>query len=160
MAHPAGELARRAVEGHDLLRLAPRNEVDLHAAWHLARVLRELNPDLVHAHDPHGVAIAALALSFRLTSKGPPLFASRRVAFHLKSHAFSRWKHRQVDCFIAASNSIRDVLLSDGIDAARIATVYEGIDVERVRAEPAVNIHAELWLPTNAPIVGATAALT
>jgi glycosyltransferase involved in cell wall biosynthesis len=86
--------------------------------------------------------------------------ASRRVAFHLKNHAFSRWKYHQVDRFIAASEAIHQILVDDGIDPARIVTIYEGIDVDRVQAEPPVNMHAELWLPTNAPLVGAIGALT
>ncbi|HEV3215992.1 MAG TPA: glycosyltransferase family 4 protein [Vicinamibacterales bacterium] len=160
LAHPEGELAKRASEGHDLLKLAPRTEVDLHAGWRLSRIIRELKPDLVHAHDPHAVAAAALALAFNTSSEGPGLIASRRVAFHLKPNAFSRWKYRQVDCFIAASASIHATLLNDGIEPSKIATVYEGIDVHRIQAEPRASIHAELWLPTNAPIVGATGALT
>jgi glycosyltransferase involved in cell wall biosynthesis len=160
VAHPEGELAHRASEGHDLIRLAPRTEVDLSAAWRLSRIIKELKPDVIHAHDPHGVALASLALSFGTSSQGPALIASRRVAFHLKPHAFSRWKYRQVDCFIAASDSIHALLLNDGIEAARIVTIYEGIDLHRVQAEPALNIHAEFWLPTHAPIVGAVGALT
>ena len=65
-----------------------------------------------------------------------------------------------MDCFIAASESIRDILAGDGIDAAKTVTVYEGIDIERIQSEPPVNIHAELWLPTHAPIVGAAGAFT
>jgi glycosyltransferase involved in cell wall biosynthesis len=160
VAHPEGELAARASEGHDLIRLAPRAEVDLHAGWKLSRIIKDLRPDIVHAHDPHAVALASLALSFMTGGKCPGLIASRRVAFHLKGHAFSRWKYHQVDCFVAASNAIRDMLIGDGIDADRVVTVYEGIDLHRVQLEPAANIHAELWLPTHAPIVGAVAALT
>jgi len=160
VAHPDGELATRASEGHDLIRLAPRAEVDLHAAWKLSRIVKDLRPDIVHAHDPHAVALASLALSFMTSGKCPGLIASRRVAFHLKGNAFSRWKYHQVDCFVAASNAIRDMLIGDGIDANRVVTVYEGIDLHRVQGEPAANIHAEFWLPTHAPIVGAVAALT
>jgi L-malate glycosyltransferase len=160
VAHPEGELATRASEGHDLIRLAPRAEVDLHAGWKLSRILKDLKPDIVHAHDPHAVALASLALSFLTSGHCPPLVASRRVAFHLKGHAFSRWKYHHVDCFIAASNAINQMLVGDGIDPARVVTVYEGIDLHRIQAEPAVNIHAEFWLPTHAPVVGAVAALT
>jgi glycosyltransferase involved in cell wall biosynthesis len=160
VAHPDGELATRASEGHDLIRLAPRAEVDLHAAWKLSRIVKDLGPDIVHAHDPHAVALASLALSFMTSGKCPGLVASRRVAFHLKGNAFSRWKYHQVDCFLAASNAIRDMLIGDGIDANRVVTVYEGIDLHRVQGETAANIHAEFWLPTHAPIVGAVAALT
>ena len=160
VAHPDGELAARASEGHDLVRLAPRAEVDLHAGWKLSRIVKDLRPDVVHAHDPHAVALASLALSFLTSGKCPRLIASRRVAFRLKGNAFSRWKYHQVECFIAASNAIRDMLIADGIDRDRIVTVYEGIDLHRVQAEPAANIHAEFWLPTHAPVVGAVAALT
>ena len=160
IAHPEGELAARASEGHDLIRLAPRAEVDLHAGWKLSRIIKDLVPDILHAHDPHAVALSSLALSFLTSGKCPALVASRRVAFHLKGHAFSRWKYHQVDCFVAASHAIRQMLVGDGIDPDRIVTVYEGIDLQRVEAEPAVNIHAEFWLPTQAPIVGAVAALT
>ena len=41
----------------------------------------------------------------------PALVASRRVDFHLKGNSFSRWKYRQVDCFIAASEAIRQMLV-------------------------------------------------
>ena len=160
VAHPEGELAQRASEGHDLIRLAPRAEVDLHAGWKLSRIIKDLRPDVVHAHDPHAVALSSLALSFMTSGKCPRLVASRRVAFHLKGHAFSRWKYHQVDCFVSASNAIREMLIGDGIAPDRIVTVHEGIDLHRVQAEPAANIHAEFWLPTQAPIIGAVAALT
>ena len=160
VAHPDGELAQRASEGHDLIRLAPRTEVDLHAGWKLSRIIKELKPAIVHAHDPHAVALASLAISFNTSDRSPAIVAARRVAFHLKGHAFSRWKYHQVDCFIAASDAIRQTLAGDGIDPSKIVTVYEGIDVHRVQAEPAANIHAEFWLPTHAPVVGAVGALT
>lgn len=160
IAHPEGELAQRASEGHDLVRMAPRTEVDLHAGWKLSRIIKQLRPDILHAHDPHAVAVSALALSFMTSGKCPGLIASRRVAFHLKGNAFSRWKYHQVDCFVAASDAIRQMLIGDGIDGDRVVTIYEGIDLHRIDAEPPANIHAEFWLPTHAPIVGAVAALT
>ena len=40
-------------EGLDLIPLAPRHEIDLAAAWRLSRVLKQLRPDVIHAHDPH-----------------------------------------------------------------------------------------------------------
>src|SRR5471030_3335268 len=63
VAHPDGELRRRAAEGLELIPLAPRMEMDLSAAWKFSRVIKRLNPDVIHAHDPHGVAMASLALS-------------------------------------------------------------------------------------------------
>lgn len=159
VAHPDGELRRRSAEGLDLVPLAPRSEVDLSAAWRLARVVKRLRPDVIHAHDPHGVAMAALALSMGSMDSAPALVASRRVDFHLKSNSLSRWKHRMVDCFICASEAIRQLLLTDGIAADRTVTVHEGIDVGHVEAAPPVNVHEVLWLPHHAPLIGAVGAL-
>jgi glycosyltransferase involved in cell wall biosynthesis len=159
VAHPSGELRRRAAEGLDLVPLAPRAELDLHAAWRLSRVIKQLRPDVVHAHDPHGVAMSAIALSMSTEARKPTLVASRRVDFHLRSSALSRWKYRQVDCFICASEAIRRMLVSDGIPAARTVTVHEGIDLAKAAAAPAAELHQELWLPHGAPLVGNVAAL-
>ena len=159
VAHPTGELRRRAEEGLDLIPLAPRMEMDLTAAWRLSRVLRQLRPDIVHAHDPHAVAMAALALSMHTGSARTGLVASRRVDFHLGRNALSRWKYRQVDLFICASEAIRQMLLRDGIPRPKAVTVHEGIDLEHVAAAPRADLHNELWLPHDAPIVGNVAAL-
>src|SRR3979490_843460 len=73
VAHPDGELRRRAAEGLELVPLAPRTEMDLTAAWRFARVIKRLAPDVIHAHDPHGVAMASLALSLGASSaRGRP----------------------------------------------------------------------------------------
>lgn len=161
VAHPEGELLRRAAEGLELIPLAPKSEMDLSAGWRLARVIKRLNPDIVHAHDPHGVAMASLALSLGSSSIGraPVFVASRRVDFHLKGNSFSRWKYRQVDCFIAASEAIRRMLVADGVPDDRTVTVHEGVDVDRIAAVPEVNIHEAFWLPHGAPVVGNVAAL-
>src|ERR671918_1068961 len=63
VAHPDGELRQRAREGLDVMPLAPKTEMDLAAAFRLARVIKQVHPEVIHAHDPHGVAMAALALS-------------------------------------------------------------------------------------------------
>jgi glycosyltransferase involved in cell wall biosynthesis len=159
VAHSGGELRQRAKEGLDLVPLAPKTEMDLSAAWRLSRVIKQLKPDIVHAHDPHGVAMAALALSMSTQLAKPPLVASRRVDFHLRGSSLSRWKYRQVDCFICASEAIRQMLVGDGVTDARTVTVHEGIDLGRVEAAPPAHLHEELWLPHHAPIVGNVAAL-
>src|SRR5262245_54158619 len=144
VAHPNGELQRRAQEGLELIPLAPRTEMDLTAAWRFSRLLKRLSPDVIHAHDPHGIAMASLALSLGAGASagrpGPALVAARRVDFHLNHNSFSRWKHRQVDCFVAASEAIRQMLVADGVAADKTVTVHEGIDVEHVTAAPPLNV--------------------
>lgn len=159
VAHGEGELYRRASEGPDLVALAPRNEVDLTAAWKLSRIIRDWRPGIVHAHDPHAVAMAALALSFGAPDPRPRLVVSRRVDFHLQKHSFSRWKYRQADLFLAASSAIKDVLVHDGIPPVRVVVVHDGIDVAKIERLPTVDVHAEFWLPHGAPVLVNVGAL-
>jgi glycosyltransferase involved in cell wall biosynthesis len=159
VAHPEGELYRRAAEGPDLVPLAPHNEIDLSAAWKLSRIVRDWKPQIVHAHDPHAVAMAGLALSFSAPEPRPKIVASRRVDFHLQGHSFSKWKYRQVDLFVAASQAIRGVLEHDGIPSSRIVVVHDGIDVAKIGRLPTLDLHAELWLPHKAPVIVNVGAL-
>jgi glycosyltransferase involved in cell wall biosynthesis len=159
VAHPEGELYRRMSEGTDLIPLAPRNEIDLAAAWRLSRVLKQYRPDVVHAHDPHGVAMAATALSIISLSPAPALVASRRIEFRIGHNSFSRWKYDQVDCFIAISEAVRERLIADGVPRAKTTVVHEGVDVERIAHLRPANVHAAFFLPTHAPIIGNIGAL-
>jgi glycosyltransferase involved in cell wall biosynthesis len=160
VAHDGGELRRRAAEGLRFFGFTPRSEFDVHAAWQLSKVLASVKPDVVHAHDPMGVALAAMALEMKtgLTSR-PLVVASRRVDFHLKRHAFSRWKYRQIDVFIAASRVIATMLAGDGIPTDRIVTVHDGVNLSFIDRQPALDSHATFWLPHGAPVVGNVAAL-
>jgi glycosyltransferase involved in cell wall biosynthesis len=160
VAHEAGELRRRASEGLRFIGFSPRSEFDVHAGWQLARVLRETEPDVVHAHDPMAVSLAAMALQMRTGSEARPLVvASRRVDFHLKRHAFSKWKYGHVDVFIAASEIIRSILVADGVPPDRIDVVHDGVNVTTIDKQPIVDAHAAFWLPKGAPLVGNVAAL-
>ena len=159
VAHEGGELRRRAREGLRFFGFTPRSEFDAHAGWQLGRILADVAPDVVHAHDPMGVALAAMALRMQPLQKAPLVVAARRVDFHLKRHAFSRWKYRQIDVFIAASRLIARVLEDDGIPPDRIETVRDGVNLDHIDLQPVVDAHGAFWLPAGAPLVGNVAAL-
>lgn len=159
VVHPDGELRRRASEGTDLYPFAPRMAMDLSAAWQLSRLMRGLQPDVVHAHDRHGIAMTALALSLGGSALRARFVASAPVDSHLERNAFSRWQHRQVECFICPSDFIRSMLVDDGVPTERTAIVREGVDLARVNEAPPIDLHKEFWLPHNAPVVGNVADL-
>lgn len=164
VANKRGELARRAArraeEGLRFVPFSPRSEFDVRAGWQLARVIGDVRPDVLHAHDPHAVALSALALKMPMAGPKVPLFvASRRVDFRLQQHAFSRWKNHRVDLWIAASAVIAGLLERDGISADRIRVVHEGVSLSQIDKVPAVDAHAAFFLPHNAPLVGNVAAL-
>jgi glycosyltransferase involved in cell wall biosynthesis len=159
VADPAGALFQRMSEGLDLVPLSSRGEIDLAAAWRLSRVIKQLRPDVLHAHDPNAVAMAATALAITTPRPRPLLVASRRIEFPIARNSFSTWKYSQVDRFLAISRAVRDRLVADRIPASKIDVVHEGVDVERLIALPHGNLHAALFLPTHSPIVGTIGAL-
>ena len=71
VAHESGELRRRAREGLRFLGFSPKSEFDVHAAWQLGRIIDEVRPNVVHAHDPMAVALAAMALSRSAAGSAP-----------------------------------------------------------------------------------------
>ncbi|MFB3853236.1 MAG: glycosyltransferase [Vicinamibacterales bacterium] len=157
-AMAGGELIRRAQGTVETLPLAFRGELDLAAGWQLARLIREERPEVVHAHDPHAVAVAALAGRLAGSGARPVLVASRRVDFHVRGNAFSRLKYREVDLFVAASDAIRRMLIDDGIPEAGVVTVHEGIDVARVQAVEPASVHSAFNLLPG-KVVGCIGAL-
>jgi glycosyltransferase involved in cell wall biosynthesis len=160
LAHDRGELKRRASEGLRFLGFSPRSEFDVQAAWQLGRVLRDVKPDVVHAHDPMGVALAAMALQMQNgAGLKPYVVAARRVDFHLKRHAFSKWKYRHVRVFVAASRTIAQILEADGIGRDRIVVVHDGVNLGLIDKQEPVDAHAAVWLPHGSPLVGNVAAL-
>lgn len=159
VAHEGGELRRRAEEGLRFFGFTPRSEFDAHAGWQLSKILADVQPDVVHAHDPMGVALAAMAIRMQKPEREPLVVAARRVDFHLKRHAFSRWKYRQIDVFVAASRLIASILVNDGIPKDRIEVVHDGVNVDFIDRQPVVDAHGAFWLPTGAPLVGNVAAL-
>ena len=160
VAHEGGELRRRAHEGLRFVGFNPRSEFDVHAAWQLAKVFNDLQPEVVHAHDPMAVSLTALALQMKTGLPAPPLIvASRRVDFHLKRHAFSKWKYGHVDVFIAASNLIATILEDDGIPKSKIEVVHDGVNISAIDHQPLVDAHGAFWLPKGALLVGNVAAL-
>jgi len=160
VAHESGELKRRAAEGLRFEGFAPRSEFDAQAGWALSRAIARVEPDVVHAHDPMAVSLAAMAWRMAPATVPRPLFvAARRVDFHLKRHAFSRWKYRQVDVFVAASRVIADMLVADGVPADRVEVVHDGVNVGAIDQHPPVDVHGTFWLPHGAPVVGNVAAL-
>jgi len=51
------------------------------------------------------------------------------------------------------------VLVQDRIPSGRIEVVHDGIDVEKIRNRPPIDLHAEYWLPHGVPVVVNVGAL-
>jgi glycosyltransferase involved in cell wall biosynthesis len=156
-ARPAEPLAERARQaGLPVIRCAPIGEWDLSAALRLRRMIRRLRIDIVHAHTAHAAALAALA-----TAATPvPFVTSRRVTFHMRRNAFTRWKYQRARCVVAISEAVRRVVVADGIAPARVAVVHSGIDLTRHIEPASAETLRALGVPAGAPLAVQVAQLT
>ncbi|HEV8358125.1 MAG TPA: glycosyltransferase [Gemmatimonadales bacterium] len=121
----------------------------------LLGTLREAarGPSLLHAHDAHAAALAALAGAL----SGSPWVATRRAAFPLRRP----WLWSRAARIIAVSDAVRRALLADGLAPERIVRVYSGIDLDAIRsARPeGGGIRRKLDLAEEVPLAVAVGAL-
>lgn len=96
--------------------------------WQTRRWLKEIGPDVTHAHDGHALTAVGLA-SLGL---GIPLrVAARRVDFPIRSASkFTRL----ADVVIAISNPVAQVCRVGGIPDAMIRIVHSGVDPSRAQS--------------------------
>ncbi len=155
----ASTLARRVAAHGTSVREVPWGpSLDPRALWRLYLEASVFRPDVLHAHDTHGLQLAYWTR--RLSGRGPgdpALVATRRVDFHVGPR--SVW-HR-VDRVIAISEAVRAVLLADGLAARDITVVPSGVDVEEIRRNAATpyNVRARLGLAAGTPLAANVAAL-
>jgi glycosyltransferase involved in cell wall biosynthesis len=148
-------LATRAGEsGIDVVPLAPAFEGDPRAAWKLRRTIRRHRIDIVHAHAAHAVTLAALAT----LGTGVPLVVARRVDFHLRDNAGTRWKYGRAAAIIAVSRAVADIVGRSTVDTP-IVVVPDGTDLRRPRDPADAALLERLGVPRGAPLVVQVAQL-
>jgi len=91
---------------------------------------------------------------------------SRRVNFSIFRHSFFGLNWLKycygVHRYLTVSVSVRDVLVRDGVDPARIRVVYSGVDPRRFEGAETTSrtdLLREWDLPTDVPLVGSIGAL-
>jgi len=106
-----------------------RNALDARTAQALARIVKENEIDVVHAHMARDYSLAAYAARGKPT---PKFFVTRHVLFPLnRLHRHTLGKAAKV---IAVSNSVAQQLRSQQlVPDEKIAVVPNGIDVDRYR---------------------------
>ncbi len=111
---------------------------------------------MVHAHDGRALGWALLA---RLGG-GPPLVASRRVAFPLRRAG--AWKWRRAARVLAVSGFVRGQLLRAGLRPERVQVVPDAVDLEALPAPAAARreVRAKLGLIPDRCCLACVSALT
>src|SRR5438034_5049996 len=167
MAGVAEELGVPIVTVPDLHReISPLR--DVRAVYHLADLIRELRPQILHTHTAKAGAIGRLAALLAGSSR-PPIVVH---TFHghvlrgyfgpLRSTAFrllERWLARGTTALIAVSPEVRDDLVALGVAPREKFTVVRlGIELdERVGSEsdgPRADTRRALGIPADRFVVG------
>nr|HPQ40856.1 glycosyltransferase [bacterium] len=141
--------------------LRSTGELSLRQYFDLKQASEHFKADLFHVHTSHGLVSAGCV---RDRSRHPMhVVYSRRTDFHLRTGflGISRRKYLWgADRIVSVSNAIKNVLITDGIPADRITTVYSGIDLTRFDPEAdGTPVRDELGIPPDAYVVGMVAAL-
>ncbi|MBI2069224.1 MAG: glycosyltransferase family 4 protein [Elusimicrobia bacterium] len=114
-------------------------EFDPGLAWALAKVIRQVRPDALHAHSAHAAGVALLSRLFLLGSGlRPKLIIHRTVTDPIRR--FSRWKYNRADAVVAVCKAIKDGLVKQGVDEQKIRVIFIGLpEAESCLSEESVN---------------------
>ncbi|MCB0603200.1 MAG: glycosyltransferase family 4 protein [Saprospiraceae bacterium] len=127
----------------------------------LIRLVKRIQPDLIHLHDSHAHTYGVLANTF--SEHKTPLVLHRRVDFPIKPNIFSRWKynHASIKTIMCVSEFIRQLLLPDIRRKEIVHTVYSGIDLDRFGSpkDPAKGLRSTFNVPEDHLIIANIASL-
>ena len=115
-------LQKLKAEGIATASLAMRSDLDLLAVRRLRRLIATWRPDVVHAHDRRGHALAIASLLARRVTV--PLVVTCRIV--ARPRGLVRFGPR-VARFIAISGAVRDALVTGGIAPERVTVAYPGV---------------------------------
>lgn len=148
---PEARLGVRAEEaGFTVHRIPMRGGGDLVAAWRLTRLLRRERFDIVNTHSGHDSLLAGIAGRLART---PLIVRTRHLALPITSPAtYRRLPHKVV----TVSDWVRNYLISVGVPAENVTTVYTGIEP---LPETCSTLRSELGLTDDSILIATVAIL-
>lgn len=159
VCRPCSELSRRFAERSIVHKCIPFvGELDLAAGYRLGRYARQQGCQTLVLHSSHALGWGLMA---KLFYPSLLLIAVRRVDFHVGKTIFSRFKYktRAVNLIIAISENIRQILIQDGVPAAKIKRISSGVDLQKhAEVLPEADFRTSWNIPAEAVLVGTVAA--
>src|SRR5262249_50548913 len=145
--------SRATAAGLTTMGLPMKGEFDPASIFGIAAVLRETPLDLMHYHTSPAVTLGTLAT---LIAGRGPAGLTRPVSFSLPRNPFARLKYSfRVDHLIAVADSVRWVMIAEGIAPDRVSVIHSGIDLSRFGAPPdRAAVERELGLPPDTFLIG------
>lgn len=165
---PEGSLEPRARLGGFDLRILESSQRAIHP-WHdwktyqkLVKLLREIQPDLLHTHSSKaGIIGRAAAGRLRLpcvhTIHGAAFHYGQSWLAHRLYQSLERWAARYTDRFISVCDAMTEQYVSAGVaPREKFVTIYSGFDVDPFISppRPATEIRQELGLSSDQIVIG------
>ncbi|HEU4522809.1 MAG TPA: glycosyltransferase family 4 protein [Thermoanaerobaculia bacterium] len=128
VSRPGSALEQKTIEaGIDFRGLRFRHQFDLASIAGMRRLVRELAPDVIHAHKgtSHAIALAA-------TLRNPvgAFVVNRGVSFPLDIWNRGKYRTKRVDRIVTVCQQIKDVIVASGkLPSGKVDVVYAGTDV-------------------------------
>lgn len=130
-------------------------DLDLGLLWRVAGIMQREGADLLHVHSRRGAdywgGLAARAARV-------PAVLTRRVDNPERPWA-ARRKYRLYHRVVAISEGIRQVLVAEGVDRARLTVIPSAVDTDLFRPDPAARkrLEKEFAVPPGAPVLAMAA---
>lgn len=156
---PQGSAIAAVASDAELIAVPVAGDLDLRLPGRLARILRQVNPDLVHVHSRRGAELFGAVAARRAGDR--PGVVTRRID-SVEPRAWLRLKYRPYRAVIAISRAIEAMLLERaGLSRAQVHLVPSGVDTERFRPDRSARARliGRFELPGDALILGVAAQL-
>ncbi len=120
----------------------------------LQEIIRNAHPVALHVNDIWWVPQTLRAAC----DLKVPIVA--HVRQEIEPHKVRHYELAKANLLLAVSRHIRDALISGGVPAARVMTLYSGLDLGSIRVDASPSeIRSQLGIPNEAPLLGTLASI-
>ena len=153
--HNSAIAVEMKAQGFQVIEIPVKGDLDFGLLWRISRVIREVNPDVVHIHSRRGADFwGGLAAKWC----GVPAVISRRVD-NPEPRWLTRWKYGLYNKVITISEGIRQVLLSQGLSENHVITVRSALAPDATCECDQSQFRSRFSLKNDAFVIGVVAQL-
>lgn len=111
--------------------------------WQLKKLYAKETFALIHVHDAQAHTLAILSVLF--ARQTIPIILSRKVAFPIKNHLWSRWKynHPLIKKIICVSHAVKEIMATIVNDPSKLTVIYDGIDLNVFKKSANHKLHSQ-----------------
>lgn len=154
ITQPNSPLAAKAKEEKiKVIEIFMKGEWDIAAVLKLRKILKKIEPDVLHLHTSHAHTLGLLAGKLTKVKK---ILVTRRMDHPIRKF-LSRIKYNKVDKIAAISEGVKKALIAGGVKKDKVTVIYSSVDEPNV--SPISDLREEFNLGDDALLLGTVASL-